>query len=59
MMSFKDSESYNYDRQNVHYRSEKEKKRKGLDVCDKATIKPVIVRDNPWEYRKQREFFIV
>lgn len=47
MTSFKDSESYNYDRQNVHYRSEKEKKRKGLDVCDKATIKPVIVWDNP------------
>lgn len=41
-------------RQNVHYRSEKKRKKKwkGLDVCDKATIKPVIVRDNLWEYRK-------
>lgn len=58
-MFFKDSENYNYRIGRTFIIDQKrKKKRKGLDVCDKATIKPVIVRDNPWEYGKQREFIV-
>lgn len=38
MTSFKDSESYNYDRQNVHYRSEKEKNGRGLTYVIKPPL---------------------